>query len=213
MLYQKYSLFYIKSIQQGNVSSISINPSAQENIFSLEEKSEKKYSKLIWIIISIIVFLLVFGILAFFVLNKDRKTEPKQIQIIRCETNDNCEADYICEEEKCIRATQKISESQPSNKSSSSTRPRSSRGSSSQSSSGGETTNNFPDSNCQTNLDCFIEASASCSKHFVTHITTINLFGEEKTTTMHYELEGLESDKCVFYLKTQKTSVYNTVKS
>lgn len=60
---------------------------------------------------------------------------------------------------------------------------------------------------CGTDLDCFIQASQNCDLAKVTHTATFNIFGMEQTTISSFELKGIESDKCIFYLKTESVDV------
>lgn len=61
--------------------------------------------------------------------------------------------------------------------------------------------------NCGTNLDCLIEASKDCSPAKVTHITTVDLFGMRQTTTSFLEIKGLETGKCIFYIRTENVDI------
>jgi len=60
---------------------------------------------------------------------------------------------------------------------------------------------------CQTDIDCFIEASANCQPVTVTHTVTIDMFGLVMTSRAFLEIKGLEADKCVFYMKTEQIDI------
>jgi hypothetical protein len=60
---------------------------------------------------------------------------------------------------------------------------------------------------CQTDLDCFIEASASCRPATVTYTVTVDVFGLLMTSRSLLEIKGLEADKCVFYMKTEQVDI------
>lgn len=56
---------------------------------------------------------------------------------------------------------------------------------------------------CTNDFECFIESSKNCGPAKVIYTYTIDISGIKKTTTMEYELKGLEADKCIFYMKTK----------
>src|SRR3989344_1353217 len=55
--------------------------------------------------------------------------------------------------------------------------------------------------------DCFVDASKECKKANFTSISSFEFFGLNITTTTYYELKGLESEKCVFYLRTEEQHI------
>jgi len=57
---------------------------------------------------------------------------------------------------------------------------------------------------CNANFDCFIASAENCRPAKVTNIATTSIFEVEQTTTSYFEIKGLEADKCVFYLRTEK---------
>ncbi len=57
---------------------------------------------------------------------------------------------------------------------------------------------------CGTNLDCFITASQNCKPSKVTNTITTKIIGVEQTTTSFWEIKGLEENKCLFYIRTEK---------
>ena len=61
--------------------------------------------------------------------------------------------------------------------------------------------------NCNTNIDCFIEASKNCDPAKVIYTTIIDLFGVEQITTSFFEIKELEANKCVFYLRTESNDI------
>ncbi|MBS3077596.1 hypothetical protein J4233_04970 [Candidatus Pacearchaeota archaeon] len=56
---------------------------------------------------------------------------------------------------------------------------------------------------CETDMACFIDAAKSCQKSKALFTGTVNLFGIEQTTSSYYELKGIQSDKCLFYIRTE----------
>jgi len=60
---------------------------------------------------------------------------------------------------------------------------------------------------CGTDFDCFIKSSQNCSPAKVTNTVTADLFRVKQTTTSLLEIKGIESDKCIFYIRTEKIDV------
>lgn len=60
---------------------------------------------------------------------------------------------------------------------------------------------------CGTDFDCFIAASEDCSLASVTHEVTIDLFGMDLTTTSYYEIQGMDQDDCLFYIRTEEQHI------
>ena len=52
--------------------------------------------------------------------------------------------------------------------------------------------------------DCFIYASKNCERSNFTFTKSLDLFGANFTSTMYYELKGLDNAKCIFYLKMEE---------
>lgn len=58
---------------------------------------------------------------------------------------------------------------------------------------------------CKTNnLDCLITSSRNCSPAKLIYSLTIDISGIKQTTTSFFEIRGVQSGKCVFYLQTEK---------
>jgi len=57
---------------------------------------------------------------------------------------------------------------------------------------------------CGTDFDCFIAASQSCEQAKGTSQITTTIFGVQQTTASSLEIKGIQSGKCLFYLKTEK---------
>lgn len=57
---------------------------------------------------------------------------------------------------------------------------------------------------CGTNLDCFITASQNCEPSKVINTITTEILGVKQTTTSFFEIKGLEENKCIFYIRTEK---------
>ena len=60
---------------------------------------------------------------------------------------------------------------------------------------------------CKTDLDCFIKASESCNQAKVTYAETTNVFGIVQTTTLFFEIKGIEEDKCILYIRDEKNDL------
>jgi len=58
--------------------------------------------------------------------------------------------------------------------------------------------------NCGTFIDCLISASKTCSPAKTTNTVTVDIFGVKQTTTSFLEIKGMEANKCIFYIKTEK---------
>lgn len=63
-----------------------------------------------------------------------------------------------------------------------------------------ETVGNVPE------FDCFIEASETCNPAKLLHTLTMEIF-VLSTSTTYMELQGIESDKCVYYQRLESNSV------
>ncbi|MFA6437194.1 MAG: hypothetical protein WC242_03450 [Candidatus Paceibacterota bacterium] len=57
---------------------------------------------------------------------------------------------------------------------------------------------------CQQDLQCLIQASINCRPAKVIYTTTTDVFGIKHTNTSFFEIKGSETDKCNFYLRTEK---------
>jgi len=55
---------------------------------------------------------------------------------------------------------------------------------------------------CNEDFDCFIDASENCNPAKLKQTLTLNLFGVEQTTSKTYKILGTESNKCIFFLRT-----------
>ena len=60
---------------------------------------------------------------------------------------------------------------------------------------------------CGMDMDCFIDAAKNCQKAKIIFTSKINLFGIEQTTSSYYEIKGMQSDKCLFYLRTESVDL------
>lgn len=60
---------------------------------------------------------------------------------------------------------------------------------------------------CGDNFDCFIKSSIDCKLAKVIYVYIADVSGIKKTTTMEYELKGLEANKCIFYMKTKSIDI------
>lgn len=60
---------------------------------------------------------------------------------------------------------------------------------------------------CGNDLDCFISASESCKPATARNMISVNFYGIEENETSLYEIKGLESDKCSFYIEREKMEV------
>jgi len=59
----------------------------------------------------------------------------------------------------------------------------------------------------QPNFDCFIDASENCEPAKLLNTITIEIFGMLSTSTAYMELKGMESNKCIYYQRTENNSV------
>lgn len=64
-----------------------------------------------------------------------------------------------------------------------------------------ETRGNVP------NFDCFIEASQNCEPSKLLNTLSVDIFGMLSTSTTYMELKGMESNKCIYYQRTENNSV------
>ena len=60
---------------------------------------------------------------------------------------------------------------------------------------------------CGSNMNCFIDSARNCQKAKIMSTTNIDLFGIEQTTSSYYELKGMQSGKCLFYLRTESVDL------
>ncbi len=60
---------------------------------------------------------------------------------------------------------------------------------------------------CGDDYACMIGAAESCRPAQATVTTTIDMFGMLITTNSSYQILGLESDQCVFYLRTGQQTI------
>ncbi len=60
---------------------------------------------------------------------------------------------------------------------------------------------------CKNNFQCFIDSSKNCEKTKVRQIYKTNIQDIEKTINNYYELRGVESDKCLFYLRVESIDI------
>lgn len=72
-----------------------------------------------------------------------------------------------------------------------------------------EETEDLPDWALQWQAETgkLVQASADCSPEEVTATYVLNFFGMEQTSTSTYGIQGMEGDKCVFYLRTESIEV------
>ena len=61
-----------------------------------------------------------------------------------------------------------------------------------------------PTIDCQKDLQCLIQASVNCKPSKVVWAATVDVFGVKHTNTSFFEIKGSETDKCNFYLRTEK---------
>ena len=60
---------------------------------------------------------------------------------------------------------------------------------------------------CQDDFDCFIEISRNCDQGKVVFDSTLDLFGMLITTKTFYEIKGIELNKCILYMRTEKQNI------
>jgi len=65
-----------------------------------------------------------------------------------------------------------------------------------------EETNGNNEIDCGDDFDCFIDASENCNPAKLKQTLTLNPLGVEQTTSKTYKILGIESDKCIIYLRT-----------
>lgn len=65
----------------------------------------------------------------------------------------------------------------------------------------------FNMTNCINDMDCFVEASNTCTPAKVNHTSTINIFGLLITTTNIYEIKKAENKTCQLYLKIENQKI------
>lgn len=58
-------------------------------------------------------------------------------------------------------------------------------------------------SGCGTDMNCFIKASSSCQESDVTFTSNIDFFGMIVTTTNHYEIRGMQENRCILYIELE----------
>lgn len=57
---------------------------------------------------------------------------------------------------------------------------------------------------CGDDLSCFIEEAKNCNLAKTNYTATIKMFGIEYIVVLFFEIRGVESDKCLFYTRTEK---------
>lgn len=57
------------------------------------------------------------------------------------------------------------------------------------------------------NFDCFIEAAQICNPAKLLNTVVIDILGMLSTSTTRMEIKGMESDKCIYYQRTESNSV------
>lgn len=186
--------------------------------FNAGESLNKESSKILLtvsILISLIIILSIFGVTSYFVL----KNEPEEqvngiVASSKCETNGDCGSGFRCEEKKCIEINMGSS-SGSSGSSSGSNGGASGVGGNHEGGSGASQTIGSSSGNseevrltniqlidCGSDLDCFIKASANCELVKAVQKYKLGLFGIfGETNIMEYQINGIESGKCVFYLE------------
>ena len=170
---------------------------------------EQKSNKKIWLLIFIPIFILIIGVLVFFIFNSSSKTisdnEIPEIYIQKiyestCVENWDCGDWSSCSEQgsqtrtctdsnSCGTTTNKPFEQQ-------SCIPQL------QTINCGSNVRSLETLNNQPNFDCFIDASENCEPAKLLDISTIKLFGMLITTSINMELKGMENNKCIYYQKT-----------
>jgi hypothetical protein len=60
---------------------------------------------------------------------------------------------------------------------------------------------------CETDMACFIEASGLCTPANVTSYENTDFLGMNVKTTYYYEIQGLEQNRCLLFLKVDKISI------
>ena len=59
----------------------------------------------------------------------------------------------------------------------------------------------------QPNFDCFIDASENCELAKLLNTATVDVTGMITTATTYMELKGIESNKCIYYQRTESVSI------
>jgi len=57
---------------------------------------------------------------------------------------------------------------------------------------------------CNNDLGCLAKESENCNPSKVVNNNATDLFGVRQTTTSFFEIKGMELNKCVFYIRTEK---------
>ena len=60
---------------------------------------------------------------------------------------------------------------------------------------------------CGTSIDCLISAANNCDKAKMEFTSNVDLFGIKQATTSYYELKGIQSNKCLFYFRTDDVNL------
>ncbi len=173
---------------------------------SEEVKNTGKVIKLFLIISIFAIVIIIFGFITYFVLSINSSESEggaigSQEKGVKCEIDSDCEAGFKCIDKMCKTSSGSIS---PENPSPTSTRRRQVGGSEE------STPTPTPETNarsldCGKNLDCFISNAETCNLAKVIYNYETKLFGIwSKSNTMYYELKGIESEKCLFYLKQEE---------
>lgn len=59
----------------------------------------------------------------------------------------------------------------------------------------------------ESNFDCFIDATKSCAKSKFRYTLDLNWLGAEQTSTYYYEIKGMQSGSCIFYIKLENADL------
>jgi hypothetical protein len=57
---------------------------------------------------------------------------------------------------------------------------------------------------CGEDLNCFIEKSKNCDLAKINYRATIRVFGMEQAVVFFFEIKGMESEKCLFYMRREE---------
>jgi hypothetical protein len=57
---------------------------------------------------------------------------------------------------------------------------------------------------CENDMACFIRASETCMVSKLNYASTIGIFGLNQTTTSNLEIRGMEAERCIFFMQTEK---------
>lgn len=170
------------------------------------EKKHSGRSIKIFIIALIFAIIAIIGILSYFVFNIiSTETEAENLDNVnsevRCEIDNDCESGFKCLNKICISSGSGSSTSTNSNPA---TIRRQVGGSVDEVDEEEKSESEEADIeliNCERNLDCFINAAKKCNIAKTVHNYKTSFLGIwSKENTMYYELKGIESDKCIFYL-------------